>query len=675
MNKMKYILITFVIASLLFADETVKNSYSELQPETQHKRVTQLLAHLLSKNHYKKLPLDDSLSSDVFDRYLEKLDYNRAHFLKSDIESFEKYRYQFDDFLLAGHLAPAYEIFNVYQKRFDSHLKYTENRITQPFDFTRDEYLMIKREDAPWALNDQELQEVWRKRIKYQALDLKLAGKDSAGIIETLEKRHENLARRMSQYQSEDVYQLFMNSFSESYDPHTTYFSPKNFDNFKIAMSQSFEGIGARLTTRGEHTIVVEIITGGPADKSQDLHPNDKITAVGQGDDEELVDVIGWRIDDVVQLIRGKKSTAVRLQLIRADDTEDAPRDTLALVREKVNIEDQTAKSKLIEIEHEGRQFTFGVIDLPTFYSDFEGMRKGLKDYNSTTRDVKNLILEMDHSKVNGIIIDLRGNGGGFLNEAIDLTGLFIEKGPVVQVKNSTGKVDVEWDTDPSVIYDGPLAVLVDRISASASEIFAAAIQDYNRGIIIGAQTFGKGTVQNAIDLNRFMKSDPKLGQIKMTIAKFYRINGGSTQHVGVIPDVAFPSRYAHMDIGESSQPNALLWDQIKPVKYDLYGNIDAYIPNLVAGFHSRTSQNEEYEELLESIEKMRENQERTKISLNENQRREEREKNKEKKAEAPADSTNIDANDQDIDLMLTESGHILGDFILMKKEQRTGKK
>jgi carboxyl-terminal processing protease len=675
MYKMKYILLTFVIASLLFADETIKKSYSELQPETQHKRVTQLLAHLLSKNHYKKLALDDSLSSEIFDRYLEKLDYNHANFLKSDIESFEKYRYQFDDFLLAGYLAPAYEIFNVYQQRFDSRLKYTENRIGQPFNFARDEYIMTEREDAPWASNEEELHEIWRKRIKYQALDLKLAGKDSAGIIETLEKRQENLARRMSQYQSEDVYQLFMNSFTESYDPHTTYFSPKTFDNFKIAMSQSFEGIGARLTTRGEHTVVVEIITGGPADKSQDLHPNDKITAVGQGDDEELVDVIGWRIDDVVQLIRGKKNTKVRLQLIRANDAEAAPRDTLALVRAKVNIEEQTAKSKLIEIEHEGRQFTFGVIDLPTFYSDFDGMRGGDKDYNSTTRDVKNLIQKMDLSKVDGIIIDLRGNGGGFLNEAIDLTGLFIEKGPVVQVKNTTGSVEVEWDTDPSVTYEGPLAVLVDRISASASEIFAAAIQDYNRGIIIGAQTYGKGTVQNAIDLNRFMKSNPKLGQIKMTIAKFYRINGGSTQHVGVIPDVTFPSRYAHMDIGESSQPNALLWDQIKPVKYDLYGDIDAYLPNLIAGFHSRTSHNEKYEELLENIEKMRENRERKKISLNEKQRREEREKNKETMTEVGTDSTNTDADNPDNDLMLTESGHILGDLIIMEKNQLTGKK
>ena len=672
MNKLKYIILTFIIASLLLADESVQKSFTRLEPEPQHKKVTQLLAHILSRNHYRKMTLNDSLSSEIYDRYLEKLDYNRVHFLKSDIESFEKYRYQFDDFILAGHMKPAYEIFNIYQERFASRLAFADSRIDRPFDYTLDEYVTIKREDVPWAANKEELQDLWRKRIKYESLDLILAGKDSAGIRETLHKRNDNLKRRISQYQSEDVYQIMMNSFSESYDPHTTYFSPKSFDNFKIAMSQSFEGIGARLSTRNEHTMVVEIIPGGPADKSKALHANDKITAVGQGYDEEMVDVIGWRIDDVVQLIRGKKSTVVRLQLIRANAVEGAPRDTLALIREKVNIEDQTAKSSLIEIEHEGRQFTFGVIDIPTFYSDYDGKRKGLKDYNSTTRDVKKLIQEMDHAKINGIIIDLRGNGGGFLSEAVDLAGLFIENGPVVQVKNTTGRVEVEWDDDSGVFYNGPLVVLVNRISASASEIFAAAIQDYKRGIIVGTQTFGKGTVQNAIDLNRFMNSSVRLGQIKMTIAKFYRINGGSTQHVGVIPDVSFPSRYTHMEIGESSQPNALLWDQIRPVNYSIYGDIDSYLPQLVSRHHVRTSQDAEYQELLENIEKMRENRARTHISLNEEKRRQEREKNKAKKSE---DESETEEKGQNKDLMLTESGHILGDFIIMSKDHLTGKK
>ncbi len=315
MNKVKLVILTIIISSLLFADDVVHTSFTPLEQEAQHKRVTQLITHILAKNHYKKLSLNDSLSSEIYDQFLEKLDYNRVHFLKSDIESFEKYRYQFDDFLLAGYLNPAYEIFNIYQKRFTDRLNYADTRIDQPFNYALDEYISIKREDKPWAVSEAELEDLWRKRLKYEALDLKLAGKDSAGILETMHKRNDNLKRRMSQYQSEDVYSIVMNSLTESYDPHTTYFSPKNFDNFKIAMSQSFEGIGARLSTRNEYTTVVEIIPGGPAAKSADLHPNDKITAVGQGYDEELVDVIGWRIDDVVQLIRGNKNTVVRLQL------------------------------------------------------------------------------------------------------------------------------------------------------------------------------------------------------------------------------------------------------------------------------------------------------------------------------------------------------------------------
>jgi carboxyl-terminal processing protease len=670
----KYVLILILSASLLTADEVVQNSANPLQPEPQHKRVTQLVSHLLTKNHYKKLALDDSLSSMVFDRYIEKMDYNRSYFLAADIAVFEKHRYQFDDYLKAGHLDPIYDIFNIYRERFAQRLAYSEERITQPFDFTRDEYIEIDREDAEWISTTEELKDIWRKRIKYQALDLKLAGKDSAGIVETLQKRHENLARRMRQYESEDVYQLIMNSFSESFDPHTTYFSPKSADNFKIAMSQSFEGIGARLTTRGEHTVVVEIIAGGPADKSNLLQPNDKITAVGQGVADELVDVIGWRIDDVVQLIRGKKNSVVRLQLIRADASELAPRDTIALTRAKINIEDQTAKSSLLEMEHNGKQVTFGVIDIPTFYSDFDARRRGETDYNSTTGDVKKLIKEMDHSKVSGLIIDLRGNGGGFLNEAIDLTGLFIEDGPVVQVKNSAGRLEVEYDDDPKLVYDGPLVVLVDRISASASEIFAAAIQDYKRGIVIGGQTYGKGTVQNAIDLNRFMKASSKLGQIKMTIAKFYRVDGGSTQHVGVIPDISFPSRFTYMEIGESAQPNALLWDQIKATKYKVYSDIEAYIPNLIARHHARTSASTEYQELLDEIEKIRERNERKQISLNEAKRRAEREKNHTTSTETENDDQDLE-EESDTDFILTESGHILADYILLQKEGMTGKK
>ena len=679
MKKLIYSILLLILPSLLAANsDTTSLVISDQKPEVQHKKSTQLITHILENNHYKKIALNDSLSSEIFDGYISSLDYNRIHFLQSDIQEFDQYRYKFDDYFQAGYLDPAYTIFNIYQKRFTDRLDYIEKQIDAGFDYSLDEYLEIDRSGANWAKDYRELKELWRLRLKYEALNLKLNGKDDEGIKEILHKRYHNLRRRMSQYQSEDVYQIVMNSLAESYDPHTNYFSPKNFDNFKIQMSQSFEGIGARLSTRNDHTVVVEIIPGGPADRSKALHANDKITAVGQGDDGEFVDVVGWRIDDVVQLIRGKKNTTVRLELIRAESPEFAPRDTLALLRDKVNIEEQTAKSEILELEHEGKQYTIGIIEIPTFYSDFDGRTSGSKDYKSTSRDVKKLIEKMDPTKIDGLIIDLRRNGGGFLNEAIELTGLFIDKGPVVQVKNTNGRVEVEWDNDSGVVYNGPMAVLVDRISASASEIFAAAIQDYKRGIIVGAQSFGKGTVQNAIDLNRYLRSEARLGQIKMTVAKFYRINGGSTQHLGVVPDISIPSRYSNSEIGESSSPNALVWDQIRPAKYNYAGDVDSYIPKLNLLHQARIKDNQDYLEFLEEINKYQKDHDRKKVSLNEAQRRKEREKDKVAAEDEEFDEeTTVTEKPEEKkkDLMLTETSHILGDYIIISNQTRTGLK
>ena len=674
-----YSLLLLILPSLLMANsDTTSVVISDQKPEVQHKKSTQLITHILAKNHYKQMELNDSLSSEIFDGYISGLDYNRIHFLQSDIKEFEQFRYKFDDYFQAGYLDPAYTIFNIYQKRFTDRLDYIDQQIDTGFDYSLKEYLEIDRSEANWARDYKELKELWRLRLKYEALNLKLNGKDDEGIRDILHKRYQNLRKRMSQYQSEDVYQIVMNALAESYDPHTNYFSPKNFDNFKIQMSQSFEGIGARLSTRNDHTVVVEIIPGGPADRSKALHPNDKITAVSQGESGEFVDVVGWRIDDVVQLIRGKKNTTVRLELIRAESPEYAQRDTLALLRDKVNIEEQTAKSEVIQLEHEGKTLHIGIIDIPTFYSDFDGRQDGSKDYNSTSRDVKRLIQEMDPQKIDGLIIDLRRNGGGFLNEAIELTGLFIDKGPVVQVKNTNGRVEVEWDNDSGMVYDGPLAVLVDRISASASEIFAAAIQDYKRGIIVGAQTFGKGTVQNAIDLNRFLRSETRLGQIKMTVAKFYRINGGSTQHLGVIPDISIPSRYSSSEIGESASPNALVWDQIRPAKYAYSGDVDSYIPKLNLLHLARIKDDPDYIKFLDDINKYQKNHDRKEVSLNEAERRKEREQDKIGAEEEEFDEEAISSENPEEkkkDLMLTETSNILGDYILISKQTRTGQK
>jgi len=665
----------YVLVLAIFAQDSTVIKLPDLEPEPQHKRVTQLVAHILGSNHYRQRELDDSLSSELYQEFLGRLDYNRIYFLSSDIMNFEKNRYLLDDYIKVGHIQPAFEIFKVYEKRLGERLVYIHEHLDIEFDYTKDEYIEVNREDALWPKDRAEQQELWRKYLKYEALNLRLAGKDWAGTVDVLKKRYDNLKRRVAQYQSEDVYALFMDTFAGCFDPHTNYFSPKSFDNFKIAMSQSFEGIGARLRMVNEYTVVAEIIPGGPAEKGKALFVNDKIIGVSQGDDGDMVDVVGWRIDDVVQLIRGRKNTLVRLQLLRAGLPVESPPDTISILRDKVNIEDQSAKSDTLDIIHEGQPFTFGVIKIPTFYSDFDGRRSGLTEYKSTTADVRRLIQNFDLAKMDGLIIDLRHNGGGFLNEAVDLTGLFIDRGPVVQVRSSSGKVDVEQDDDPDLVYNGPLAVLVDRLSASASEIFAAAIQDYDRGIIIGTQTFGKGTVQNAIDLNRFIKSpDTRLGQIKLTVAKFYRINGGSTQHVGVLPDITFPSRLTFMDIGESTTKNALLWDRIDPVNYQTTGYINDYLSDLELRHDLRLRDDKGYLDLLADIENFSEDRNKKLVSLNEEKRRAEQNKHKDDSADLDEEmSEETTENENDEDLFLTEGAHILGDYILLKEKRMSG--
>ena len=667
---LRFIPFWILINALVFAgSEPTTVNFQPLSPEPQHRQVSQVVAHLLRETHYQRKALDDALGAETFDRYLEKLDYQRLYFLESDIQSFEQYRYMFDDYIGSGQVQTAYDIFNLYEKRMAERLVHVFALLEgEPFDFTIDETIDIDRENDPWAKTPAELNELWRKRIKNEALNLKLAGKDWAGIRETLTKRYERTKRNVEQFQSEDVFQILMNAFAESYDPHTSYFSPKDFDDFRIQMSQSLEGIGARLTTENDYTIISEIVPGGPADKSKQLHPNDKIIGVGQGLDGEIVDVVGWRIDDVVQLIRGKKGTVVNLQIIEAEALAGAKPRMIAIVRDKIELEDRAAKGDTLEIHHEGKPMRFGVIEIPSFYSDFDGRRRGNNDYKSTTRDVRKLLDGFKSEHIDGVIIDLRRNGGGYLNEAVDLTGLFIKEGPVVQVRNSLGNIDVEEDNDPAVIYDGPIVVLVDRLSASASEIFAAAIQDYHRGIIVGSQTYGKGTVQNALPLQRYIPSYPdKLGQLKLTIAKFYRIDGRSTQHVGVIPDVDFPSRYTLMEIGESSRENALLWDQIRPVPYRELQDFTGILPLIRQRHENRLAGNAEYAKLLHNLDEFKKNRNREIYSLKEAERQKEREA---AEADDPDEENphDTDPDKKKKDLLLTESAHILGDYILLSK-------
>jgi carboxyl-terminal processing protease len=578
-----------------------------------HSTTTQNIVDALASRHYVPTVLNNELSSKILDTYIDDLDPSKSYFLASDIEEFEAYRFDLDDALRRGNLNPAFSIFNRYHvrviDRFEKVIAMLEGGIDQ-FDFDKPEKLLIDREQAPWATTEAELDELWRKRIKDAFLNLKLTDKEPEKIQELLVKRFTNRLTRTSQTNSEDVYQLYMNSFTKTYDPHTQYFSPRTSENFNINMSLSLEGIGAVLQLEDEFTKVVSLVPAGPADKTGQLKPDDKIIAVGQGTEGEMVDVIGWRLDEVVQLIRGKKDTIVRLDIVPANSSDSSEAKEIRITRNKVELEEQSAQSKIIEIEQFGHARKIGVVDIPTFYVDFKALQKGDRNFKSTTRDVKKLIRELVKQDVDGIVIDLRDNGGGSLTEAKTLTGLFIDRGPTVQIRSKSNRVDILDDRDISVIYDGPLAVLVNRLSASASEIFAGAIQDYDRGIIIGSQTFGKGTVQSLLPLNR--------GQLKLTQAKFYRISGESTQEKGIIPDIHYPSSYDPDSIGESTLEGPLPWDKINATSYRTKSTINNYIPELRSLHHDRVAANPDFNYLKEAFAYRKASSDRDTVSLRE---------------------------------------------------------
>lgn len=673
------VIVTGLFSSKSFENRTqifTADSLQVLEPKDYYGDETELINTIISRYHYRKLELNDSLSEVIFNRYINSLDRNKSYFLASDIKEFEKYEYKIDNLLKDGKLNPVYDMFKKYKERANERIDYVLNIINQEFDFTLDEYYETDRENAEWSNTDQEANEIWREKVKNDALSLKLTGKEWDSIVETLTKRYESYRRAINQYNSEDVLQLFLNSYTESVDPHTSYFSPLTSENFKINMSLSLEGIGAQLRTEDEYTKVVEIVPGGPAYKSDLLHRNDKIIGVAQGEDGEMVDIIGWRVTDVVQLIRGPKGTTVRLLILPADALNPIQKE-IKIVRDKVKLEEQAAKKEILEINNEGTPYKIGVIDIPAFYSDFEAQQRGEKDYKSTTKDVRKIIEELKAENVDGIIVDLRNNGGGSLAEAIDLTGLFIKDGPVVQVRNSDGSIQVGKDNDKEIEYDGPLAVLINRFSASASEIFTAAIQDYNRGVVVGEQSYGKGTVQNLIDLNRLMPaSKEKLGQVKVTIAKYYRVDGGSTQNLGVIPDIFYPTTIDPEEFGESSEKSALPWDQIEPTKYNPIRNIKEFFPLLREKHEERVEHNPEFDYLLDDIVHTKKRREQKRISLNEEVRKKEMEKEEEEKFQRENERRKIkgikllekgekvEKSSAPDDLYLDETGRVLADLI-----------
>jgi len=605
-------------------------SDDDLGPEPRHEKIGQLVSEFIQKSHYRHADIDDDLSSKVLDRYIQALDNNRMYLLASDVESFEPYRYQLDDMVRSEPLDPVFEIFGVYRTRVRERLNFALLQLETEPDFSIDETYVFDREDQPWLQTEAELDELWRKRVKNDAMNLRLAEKDWTETQEILHKRYSRFLKRMDQIKSDDVFETFMNAFAHTLDPHSSYLSPRNSEEYRIQMSLSYFGIGASLQIDDDYVMVISIIPGGPAAIDGKLQPKDRITGVAQGEQGDLIDVIGWRLDDVVQLIRGPADTVVRLQIMPAGALPGAPEKIISLTRNQVKLEEQAAKSETIMVPREGRDWSIGVIKVPSFYRDYRALSNGDKDYTSTTKDVRRLIRELEDEGIDGLIIDLRNNGGGHLTEATALSGLFIDNGPVVQLRNSSGRISRLDDPDPvpRVSYNGPLAVLVNRFSASASEIFAAAIQDYARGVIIGQQTFGKGTVQNLYSLDQYVRrpDEAGLGQLTLTIGKYYRVTGESTQHRGVWPDIALPSAIDVELVGESVRETALPWDTIRTTKFQAGAPLDSTISSLMASHHSRSKDDPDYQYLMAGILDVEQIRAQTSVSLNLEERRAERE-------------------------------------------------
>jgi len=586
--------------------------FNPMSPAPEYARTTRNILDELRRNHYSEIRVDDEFSSALLDAYLKALDGSRIYFTQADVDEFEQYRTQLDDMLLKGELDAGYAIFNRYQERLIERLVYSIKRVEQdetPFDFTVDESMVVNRSKEPWPKDRAELEDLWRMQVKSSVLSLKLTGKEIDEIRQLLSKRFRSQLSQVLKTNSLDVYQRYMDAMTMTFDPHTQYYAPRAAENFNMSMRLSLEGIGAVLTTEDEYTKVVSIVSGGPADLSGELHPSDRIVGVAQGDGP-FVDVIGWRVDDVVELVRGEKGTVVRLNIIPAGSPGLETKE-VAITRDTVKLEESSAKSEIVEVEYDGAVHRIGVIELPTFYIDFEALQRRDPNYRSSTRDVHALLEKLKQENVEGIVVDLRRNGGGSLSEANSLVGLFIRRGPTVQVRDAEGNNIVQGDSDPEIVYDGPLAVLVNRLSASASEIFAGAIQDYQRGLVLGSQTFGKGTVQELIPLGE--------GQIKITRAKFYRISGESTQHKGVTPDIVFPDIFSVSDdIGESALPTALPWDTIQPNYYRPFADLKPLIPRLASEHEKRIANDPDFIYINAEIAKALENKEKNTLTLNE---------------------------------------------------------
>jgi len=671
---------------------------NDIQPDEQQSVVCRTVAELITNYNYKKVPLNDSISQVIYNRYIKLLDESHNYLLASDIADFDKYKTVLDDDVKTGNLNDVFYIFNVYQKRYIEHINYSIAQLGRDFDFDKSEVFTYDRTSLPWVASQSEMDNLWSLRVKYDLLNLKLANPDLAKDKETLKKRYENLLSQANKLNNQDVFQIFMDAFTEAIDPHTNYFNPANAANFNIDMSRQLEGIGAGLNIENDYIIIKSVVPGGPADKSHQLDIDDRIVGVAQGKDGEFQNIIGWRIENAIALIRGTKGTIVRLEILPKGASSASKPKVVEMVREKIILKDESAKKEIRTFNSNGKTIKIGIISVPAFYIDFNDYKTGNPNYKSTTHDVKLILDSLKQEGVDGIVMDMRENGGGSLMEAIELTGLFIKDGPVVQVRNANDQIEVDKDEDPAIAYSGPLAILVDRFSASATEIFSGAIQDYGRGIIIGTQTYGKGSVQNAIDLDKvispsireriasLVKKDGKVvstgsqstfGQLNLTIAKFYRITGNSTQHKGVTPDIQFPSVIPMDKYGEDTEPSAMPFDVIAKTSFAKVGDFSSVIPQLTKLHEQRMENSASYKYLEADIADFKKHEAEKSITLNEEQLKKQRDADEKKSFEDENDRRvamglpalkkgQAKPRNEDLDFLKKEAGQILTDYITL---------
>lgn len=666
---------------------------NDLQPDTRQNIACKEVAELISKYNYKKVDLNDSLSAIIFNRYIKKIDENHNYLLASDIADFNKYKTVLDDDLKTGNLNDAFYIFNVFQKRYLDRIKFSIAHINDNFDYTKNETFTYDREDLPWEATQAAMDSLWVKRVKYDLLNLKVANPDMAKNKAILKKRYEDLLSQSNKISNQEVFQTFMDSFTEAVDPHTNYFNPFNAAQFNMEMSRSLEGIGATLATENDYVTIKSIVPGGPADKSHQLSADDRIVGVAQGDNGEFQNIVGWRIDNAIELIRGHKGTVVKLQILPGGMAVGSKLKVVRMVREKIVLKDELAKKEIRTYNSNGKIVKIGIIDIPAFYVD-NALQPSDPNYHSTTHDVKLILDSLKNEHVDGIVLDLREDGGGSLSEAISLTGLFIKQGPAVQVKDTRGQVEVDADEDPSISYSGPLAVLVDRFSASASEIFSGAMQDYGRAVILGTQTYGKGSVQTEIELDKVispsltdmvakvtgkgtkvMGNESTFGQLNLTIAKFYRITGNSTQRHGVTPDITFPSVIPLDKYGEDTEPSAMPFDVIAKSDYTKFGDLSMVIPQLKKLHDQRMATSKSYQYLLQDVADFKQHDAERSITLNEAQLKKQRDADEQKSFDRenlrrvalglkPLAKGQTKPKNEDLDFLKIEAGQIMTDYV-----------